>query len=74
MVNPYDYSVQGTASPEGQAFVLEMVAAWRDWQAIEKPSVSAATKNVGLGWVRPLVVATGLQLVLQRITYITVRT
>ncbi|KAG0694705.1 Six-hairpin glycosidase-like protein [Suillus ampliporus] len=31
VVNPYSYGAQGSDSPEGQAFILEMQAAWRDW-------------------------------------------
>ncbi|TFK46279.1 hypothetical protein OE88DRAFT_1667912 [Heliocybe sulcata] len=31
VVNPYSYGSQGSNSPEGQAFVLEMEAAYRDW-------------------------------------------
>ncbi|KAF5311378.1 hypothetical protein D9611_012535 [Ephemerocybe angulata] len=33
-VNPNDYSIQGTHSPEGQAFVVMLHAARRDWQAM----------------------------------------
>lgn len=32
-MNPYSYTTQGSDSPEGQAFILEMQAAWRDWEA-----------------------------------------
>jgi hypothetical protein len=31
VVNPDDFPNQGSNSPEGQAFVVEMQAAWRDW-------------------------------------------
>ena len=31
VVDPYDFSDQGQTSPEGQAFILAMHAAWRDW-------------------------------------------
>ncbi|KAG2043990.1 Six-hairpin glycosidase-like protein [Suillus americanus] len=31
VVNPYSYDEQGSNSPEGQAFILELQAAWRDW-------------------------------------------
>lgn len=31
VVDPYGFSDQGQASPEGQAFILAMHAAWRDW-------------------------------------------
>ncbi|KAG2155213.1 Six-hairpin glycosidase-like protein [Suillus bovinus] len=33
VVNPYSYGAQGSDSPEGQAFILELQAAWRDWVA-----------------------------------------
>ena len=31
VVDPYDFSDQGQTSPEGQAFILTLHAAWRDW-------------------------------------------
>jgi len=31
VVNPYSYGQQGGKSPEGQAFVLQLHSAWRDW-------------------------------------------
>ena len=31
VVDPYSVARQGQASPEGQAFILLMQAAWRDW-------------------------------------------
>lgn len=31
VVNPESFGQQGQNSPEGQAFVVEMQAAWRDW-------------------------------------------
>jgi len=31
VVDPYGISDQGQTSPEGQAFILAMHAAWRDW-------------------------------------------
>lgn len=33
VVNPENMGTQGTQSPEGQAFVLSMQAAWNDWVA-----------------------------------------
>lgn len=30
-MNPNSYTQEGTQSPEGQAFLLLMEAAWRDW-------------------------------------------
>ncbi|KAF9255369.1 glycoside hydrolase family 105 protein [Marasmius fiardii PR-910] len=31
VVNPHSFGEEGSQSPEGQAFVLEMDAAWKDW-------------------------------------------
>ncbi|EIN04194.1 hypothetical protein PUNSTDRAFT_128484 [Punctularia strigosozonata HHB-11173 SS5] len=31
VVNPDDFSLEGSASPEGQAFVLDVYSAWKDW-------------------------------------------
>ncbi|KAG6852328.1 hypothetical protein C0991_000827 [Blastosporella zonata] len=31
VVNPHSYGLQGSQSPEGQAFVVDMQSAWRDW-------------------------------------------
>jgi hypothetical protein len=42
VVDPYDFSQQGTFSPEGEAFILEMEAAYRDW-------VSGGKKGSGAG-------------------------
>ncbi|KAI5981511.1 Six-hairpin glycosidase-like protein [Pisolithus marmoratus] len=33
VVDPYSYLEQGQQSPEGEAFVIAMQAAWRDWVA-----------------------------------------
>ena len=33
IVNPDAYGVQGANSPEGEAFVLQLHSAWRDWVA-----------------------------------------
>ena len=32
VVDPYNFGNEGTVSPEGQAFVLLLQAAWRDYQ------------------------------------------
>ncbi len=31
VVNPNSYGKQGEKSPEGQAFVMQLHSAWRDW-------------------------------------------
>jgi hypothetical protein len=41
VVDPLQFDIEGSMSPEGQAFVLEMEAAWRDWVAAG-PKVSGA--------------------------------
>ncbi|EMD35968.1 hypothetical protein CERSUDRAFT_115919 [Gelatoporia subvermispora B] len=40
--NPDAWSEAGQHSPEGQAFVLEMYAAWRDWVAAGAPGANTA--------------------------------
>ncbi|PIL32528.1 hypothetical protein GSI_05231 [Ganoderma sinense ZZ0214-1] len=42
VVNPLNVGVQGEHSPEGQAFVVEMYAAWRDWAALGSPGSNGA--------------------------------
>lgn len=42
VVNPYSYGAQGSESPEGQAFILELQAAWRDWVADGAQGASSA--------------------------------
>lgn len=63
VVDPYSYSDPGVHSPEGEAFVLGMQAAWRDWVAAGSPGVNAAVrlapragKNWGWGFVVMLAV------------------
>ncbi|KAG2148973.1 Six-hairpin glycosidase-like protein [Suillus clintonianus] len=61
VVNPYAYGAQGSDSPEGQAFILEMQAAWRDWVADgakgansaheARPHVSLIGAMVALPWL-----------------------
>jgi hypothetical protein len=31
VVNPNSFRIQGNVSAEGQAFIIELQAAWRDW-------------------------------------------
>ncbi|KAG6908570.1 hypothetical protein DXG01_004128 [Tephrocybe rancida] len=54
VVNPHSYGQQGSQSPEGQAFVVEMQAAWRDWVADGSKGANGATglhREIGLmGW------------------------
>ncbi|PCH34530.1 hypothetical protein WOLCODRAFT_133503 [Wolfiporia cocos MD-104 SS10] len=48
VVDPYDWSVQGGSSPEGQAFVVEMYAAWRDWVEAGAIGAQGAAGRVGV--------------------------
>jgi hypothetical protein len=55
VVNPLEYGVEGSNSPEGEAFVLEMQAAWRDWVAAGSKGVSGAGMTVTRTMVERLV-------------------
>ncbi|KAI0667555.1 Six-hairpin glycosidase-like protein [Trametes maxima] len=53
VVNPNQFGIEGSRSPEGQAFVVEMYAAWRDWVAQGSPGANAAARlQVGGGLLR----------------------
>ena len=43
-MNPYSFGREGSRSPEGQAFVVEMYAAWRDWVALGAQGANAAAR------------------------------
>ncbi|KAI0776995.1 Six-hairpin glycosidase-like protein [Trametes elegans] len=53
VVNPNSFGQEGSKSPEGQAFVVEMYAAYRDWAAAGSPGANAAVRiGAGAGmWV-----------------------
>jgi hypothetical protein len=48
VVDPWSYSQRGTVSPEGQAFVLMLEAAAKDWESLIK-TTDRSTLEVGLG-------------------------
>lgn len=48
VVNPWSYSQRGTVSPEGQAFVLMLEAAARDWESVIV-TTNQAVIALGLG-------------------------
>lgn len=48
VVNPWSYSQRGTVSPEGQAFVLMLEAAARDWESLIK-TTDRNVLELGLG-------------------------
>ncbi|KAF8577519.1 hypothetical protein K439DRAFT_1396617 [Ramaria rubella] len=43
VVNPENSALSGSESPEAQAFVIEMQAAWRDWVANGSPGANSTT-------------------------------
>ncbi|KAI9065704.1 hypothetical protein FKP32DRAFT_1567367 [Trametes sanguinea] len=47
VVNPNSFGNEGSKSPEGQAFVVEMNSAWRDWAALGSPGANAAVRIGG---------------------------
>jgi rhamnogalacturonyl hydrolase YesR len=57
VVNPHAYGEEGSQSPEGQAFVLQMQAAYKDWQA------AGSKGNGALGPARPASVVAALFIV-----------
>lgn len=51
VVDPYNYAYQGQQSPESEAFVIAMQAAWRDWVADGAPGANGAVSPLGrVGW------------------------
>jgi hypothetical protein len=64
VVNPYSYGAQGSESPEGQAFILELQAAWRDWVADGAQGVSSACKARPRATIGAIVVLPWLMIVI----------
>ncbi|KAG6336425.1 hypothetical protein ID866_2668 [Astraeus odoratus] len=51
VVNPYMYTNEGQQSPEGQAFVLAMQAAWRDWVEDGSKGANSSVSTLAMaGW------------------------
>ncbi|KAK7014853.1 Six-hairpin glycosidase-like protein [Favolaschia claudopus] len=51
VVNPNQFGVQGSNSPEGQAFVLELQASYNEWVAAGSPGANAARRTAATaGW------------------------
>ncbi|KAF8556640.1 hypothetical protein OG21DRAFT_1554694 [Imleria badia] len=48
VVDPYSYPNKGQDSPEGQAFVISMQAAWRDWVADGAQGADASPRTVNI--------------------------
>jgi hypothetical protein len=45
VVDPDEISKEGAESPEGEAFVLMLYAAWRDWAEVMGNSLSSPSRN-----------------------------
>ncbi|KAG8819424.1 hypothetical protein FRC18_012092 [Serendipita sp. 400] len=43
VVDPHNFPVQGSRSPEGQAFVVSMIAGYKAWNAAGQPGINAAS-------------------------------
>jgi len=50
VVNPHQFGVEGSNSPEGEAFVLELQAAYNEWVAEGSPGKNAARRTAAVGW------------------------
>lgn len=61
VVDPYQYGQEGTNSPEGEAFVLEMTAAYRDWVAAGS-KVANGCMRMSSGWPWAVIVGIGMAL------------
>jgi hypothetical protein len=46
VVDPYNFPQQGSQSPEGQAFVVSMMAGYNAWNGAGQPGVSAAGPTI----------------------------
>jgi hypothetical protein len=44
-VNPYNNGIEGTNSPESEAFVIMMEAAYSDWAAMNASRAAASKSN-----------------------------
>ncbi|KAI0067410.1 hypothetical protein BV25DRAFT_1819734 [Artomyces pyxidatus] len=45
VVNPDNFGVQGSQSPESEAFVLMLHSAWRDWAAAGSQGINGASRH-----------------------------
>jgi len=46
VVDPYNFPQEGSHSPEGQAFVVSMIAGYNAWNAAGQPGVNAAGRTI----------------------------
>ncbi|KAG5339433.1 hypothetical protein C0989_004266 [Termitomyces sp. Mn162] len=60
VVNPNMYTKQGSESPEGQAFVVEMQSAWRDWVADGSKGANGAMRLTGDNGILGLILVLGM--------------
>ena len=60
VVDPLNYVVEGMQSPEGQAFILMLQSAWRDWSAAGSPGANVAPPGVHVALDTMVLGAVGL--------------
>lgn len=61
VVDPYNWAAQGGSSPEGQAFVVELYAAYQDWTAKGSPGINGALRpGIGVRWSAAVAAAVAL--------------
>ncbi|CCO33654.1 hypothetical protein BN14_07739 [Rhizoctonia solani AG-1 IB] len=61
VVNPHSFREEGQESAEGQAFLLQMHAAWQDWVMDGRQGANSATRTRGAaGWLVGLGVLVGV--------------
>lgn len=51
-MNPYNISIKGSDSPEAEAFVIMMHAAYRDWTVMNATRAAAKSKNAAAAAVQ----------------------
>ena len=64
VVNPYNYTLLGSDSPEAQAFVVLMQAAWRDWVSTGSIGQVNASTNKSAGFLHVPLFTTGVGVIL----------
>lgn len=49
VANPDSYGIQGNVSAEGQAFIIELQSAWRDWVLDGAKGANGASTTLSKG-------------------------
>ncbi|KAF7304894.1 hypothetical protein MKEN_01203700 [Mycena kentingensis (nom. inval.)] len=62
VVDPHQVGVEGKESAEGNAFVLELQAAYREWVAAGSPGINAASRAAATSSITALALLLGISL------------